>query len=368
MSWVDSSTQEWSHVASLSWTSYPSTYQLGHKALEGLLSEPVLVEEKIDGSQFSFGVFLRPEGSQPDVARVELPGFVCVKNGETLYYPYLLCRSKGAQLNLVAPEKMFQKAIDTARELAPQLVLSWTYRAEYLAKPKHNSLSYDRVPARHLILFDVCTGAEQYLDYDAKATEAARLGLEVVPRFYEGLLYSQELFREMLDRVSVLGGQRVEGVVVKNYARFGLDKKVLVGKFVSEHFKEVHAREWKQSNPNSGDVVQLLVEEYGTPARWEKAALHLAEAGKLSGELKDIGELMREAPRDVEGDSADEIKEKLWRWAWPKVRRGIVAGLPAWYKELLLKRQFAADDDPAPQLAELQRRDAAERLTVTEAP
>ena len=36
--------------------SYPSIFNLGHRAVAGLLGGPVIVEEKIDGSQFSFGV------------------------------------------------------------------------------------------------------------------------------------------------------------------------------------------------------------------------------------------------------------------------------------------------------------------------
>lgn len=40
-----------------SWHSYPKVYALGHRALAELLLDEVLVEEKIDGSQFSFGRF-----------------------------------------------------------------------------------------------------------------------------------------------------------------------------------------------------------------------------------------------------------------------------------------------------------------------
>ena len=109
-----------------SWHSYPSIFALGHRALADLLLDPVIVEEKVDGSQFSFGLFER-------VA-------VCDEPHETV----LLCRSKGAQLNLVAPEKMFIRAVDVVKELP--LHTGWTYRAEYLAKPKHNALAYDRVP------------------------------------------------------------------------------------------------------------------------------------------------------------------------------------------------------------------------------
>ena len=36
--------------------SYPKIYNLGHKYLEELFLDDVLIEEKIDGSQISFGV------------------------------------------------------------------------------------------------------------------------------------------------------------------------------------------------------------------------------------------------------------------------------------------------------------------------
>lgn len=36
--------------------SYPSIYAIGHKELDELFDDPVLVEEKVDGSQFSFSL------------------------------------------------------------------------------------------------------------------------------------------------------------------------------------------------------------------------------------------------------------------------------------------------------------------------
>jgi len=36
--------------------SYPSVYAIGHKAIEEIFLGPVLIEEKIDGSQFSWGI------------------------------------------------------------------------------------------------------------------------------------------------------------------------------------------------------------------------------------------------------------------------------------------------------------------------
>ena len=163
---------------------------------------------------------------------------------------------------MVAPEGMFIKAIDTVKGLKDRLKVGWTYRAEYLSKPKHNSLCYDRTPKNHLIIFDINPAEETYLSYEEKVIEAERLGLEIVPLVFEGMVSDVNVFRGFLDRESCLGGQKIEGVVVKNYVRFGQDKKVLLGKFVSEAFKEVHKKEWKASNPSAGDIIQNFIDEF----------------------------------------------------------------------------------------------------------
>ncbi len=299
-----------------SWGSYPKIYALGHRALEELLLDPVIVEEKVDGSQFSFGIF----------------------DGE------LKVRSKGAIINMVAPEKMFIKACETVQNIGAGLTEGWTYRGEYLAKPKHNTLLYDRIPDQHIIIFDINIGDQCYLSWNDKKKEAARLGLEVVPKMFEGTISTPHQFREMLSNISCLGGQKVEGVVVKNYKRFGLDKKALMGKFVSEEFKEVHSKAWKESNPKGKDVIQGMVDKYKTEARWHKAVQHLGEEGLLDVSPKDIGLLMKEVQLDTLDECSADIKEDLFKWAWPKVRRSLVGGLPEWYKEQLLKKQFEDDN------------------------
>ncbi len=60
--------------------------------------------------------------------------------------------------------------------------------------------------------------------------EAERLGLEVVPLLHSGRIDSIETFRSFLARTSILGGQPIEGVVIKpvGYNLFGPDKKCLL--------------------------------------------------------------------------------------------------------------------------------------------
>ncbi len=289
-----------------SWNSYPKIYALGHRSVADLLSVDVDVEEKVDGSQFSFGVD---------------------ESGE------IHIRSKGAAMFMDAPEKMFSLAADTVRELAPILHPGWCYRGEYLQKPKHNTLAYTRIPEKHIVLFDIATGLECYASYEEKAAEAARIGLEVVPLLHRGRVQSSDEIRQLLETTSILGGQKIEGVVVKpiGHCLFGEDKKPLIGKFVSEAFKEIHSVEWRKNNPIAKDITEL---------RWDKAVIHLRERGLIQDAPQDIGKLMAEVQSDVEGECTEEIKDALYKWAWPSIKRRLTAGLPEWYKQELLDKQF----------------------------
>jgi hypothetical protein len=293
-----------------SWHSYPSIYALGHRFIKDLFLDDVLIEEKIDGSQFSMGRF----------------------GGE------LKVRSKGAVINADYPEKMFSEAVEVAKSL--DLRDGWTYRAEYLKKPKHNTLAYDRIPEKYLILFDINSAEETYLTYNEKKVEAKRVGLEVVPILFFGKVEEPSVLLSLLETPSILGGQKIEGMVIKNYSRFGIDKKVLMGKYVSEAFKEVHSKEWKKSNLSNGNIIQKIVMSYKTAARWQKAVQHLKEAGLLEGSPRDIGNLIKEVQLDVAKECEDEIKEMLYKHAKQHILRGISAGLPEWYKEQLMKEQF----------------------------
>jgi hypothetical protein len=216
----------------------------------------------------------------------------------------------------------------------------WTYRGEYLQKPKHNTLAYDRIPTNHIILFDINRGEEEYLSYEQKRDEAGRLGLEVVPILHCGRVGDASTLLAFLSTVSILGGQKIEGVVVKNYSRYGLDKKALMGKYVSEAFREVHGGEWRKNNPTSRDVIDRLILTLRTPARWGKAVQHLAERGELTQSPRDIGNLVKEVQKDVFDEEGEMIREELFGRAKPHIQRAVARGLAEWYKEQLLQKQF----------------------------
>jgi len=307
-----------------SWHSYPSIYNIGHRVLREFFDYEVQVEEKVDGSQFSFGVFGQP-AEDGVVERFELR-----------------VRSKNVVFPADAAPALFKGACETVMGLRDRLTPGWTYRGEVLAKPHHNGLAYNRTPKGHIILFDICVGEEDYLSYEGMVAEANRLGLEVVPRLFTGKLEGPDQLRQFLTRESVLGGVTIEGVVCKPLKRdlFGQDKKLLMAKFVSEAFKEVQKGHWKENNPTKQDHIQHLIDIYRTPQRWQKAIQHLRDEGKLEGTPRDIGLLIKEVPRDILKECEEDIKEGLFKAFKKDLERGWTKGLPEFYKQFLLDQQF----------------------------
>jgi hypothetical protein len=298
--------------------SYPKVFNMGHPAIASLFDGAVVVQEKIDGSQFTFGVI----------------------GGE------LHCRSKGAVIHVETTDNNFRAAVETAKRLHAKglLVEGWQYRGEAMRNQKHNTVLYERAPSGNVILFDVDTGLENRIsDPEELRSVADALGLECVPTFFHGVVSSIDDLKRLLETPSCLGGT-MEGVVAKNYSRWGKDGKMLMGKVVSEDFREAHAHDWRKRNPTRTDVVEAVVACYKTDRRWEKAVERMRDAGKLEHSPRDIGPLMKEIPADIRAECEHEIKEALFKHFWPQIERGVRHGFPEWYKQRLLAAQFAPAD------------------------
>lgn len=296
--------------------SYSKVYALGHPYLAELFLEECLVEEKIDGSQFSFGII----------------------DGE------LVMRSKGAQIFPPVEDKLFKAAAEYIQAIKDRLEPGVCYRGEVLWREKHNEIEYGRIPKHSLILFDIDAGEQNYLSAEDKAIRAEALDLEIVPSLFRGKIDSIETLRGLLATISFLSeGEvrpKVEGIVIKNYKRFGIDKKTLMGKWVREEFKETQKVSWRAGNPTTGDVIEALGKKYRSEVRWKKAIYHLRDSGSLMNSPQDIGVLIKEIQRDVEAEEATAIKDALFLYAMPKIRRISAAGFPEWYKEYLAESMF----------------------------
>lgn len=302
---------------STSWHAYGKIYAIGHRATSKIFIGPVTIEEKVDGSQFSFGKF---------------DGKVKV-------------RSRGRVFDVEAPDDLFASACETVERLSGKLVDGWTYRGEVLKSPRHNVLCYDRAPEGNIILFDIATGHEDYMPWESKQRHAMDIGLEVVPKLFEGTITQadQHILDEIKGTTSILGGTAIEGFVVKNYDQFTVDGKVLMGKWVSERFKEVHRKNYKPQQESKQDISLHLAGKYTTEARWTKAVQHAREDGTLERDPRDIGPLIRSIQSDLKGECEEEIKQDLFDAYWKKLAQNVTRGFAEWYKDTLLESVFEED-------------------------
>ena len=290
--------------------SYPSIYNLGHKDIAELLFGSVVVQEKIDGSQISF----------------------MVKDGK------LSCRSKDSTLSIEKPDKMFSGAVNTIKQLYEKgsLKEGITYRGEVVSKPKHNILKYDGIPKNYIVLFDVDSKQEDYV-YDLLNSVGRDLDLEVAPTLFEGTINNLSQLEELLETESLLGGVKIEGIVIKNYGRRDPHGHVLMGKLVRDEFK-ARKKERKAHTPGS-DAVVNVVEKFNREVWWQKAVQHLGDDGKLTQSTTDIGPLIKEIHLDLLREEGDSIKEYLFQFFWKNISKQMIAGFPEWYKHQLMQLQ-----------------------------
>jgi len=296
-------------------SAFPKIFPIGSPHIPHLLHDEVEVTEKIDGSQFVFGVV----------------------GGE------LQIRSKGAYIVPEAPNSMFKEGVDYVVSIAHMLPNNHVFYGEYLQKPKHNVLAYDKIPCNHIALFAVSTVDGKFFDrWDEINWFAQYIGVSTVPLLYKGKVSDAEQLSNLLDTVSILGGQKIEGIVVKNYTPFLLGGQVInvtSGKYVSEAFKEVHRKEWSREH-TSGGKWQTFCAMYNSEARWHKAIQHLAEKGELESTPRDIGKLIKEIQDDITAEEKQTIMEMLWRLHKDDVMRQAIRGFPEWYKQELMKGAF----------------------------
>lgn len=282
--------------------SYPKVRHYYDKDVKPLFEKgnAVEIQEKIDGSQISFG--WGPAG--------------------------LWVRSRRAD---AFGNAMFSKAIEHIRSRGERLFPGYVYRGEYLRRPKHNVLTYGRVPRGHIALFDVqrdCSGVAPLSRYSDD------LNIEKAKTLYVGpALPPEQIIERFMDTESQLGGCKIEGVVVKPAKRdlFFSDGKPMVAKIVSDRFREKKKR---KVSPRAG-VEYQIADALTTEARWQKALAHLREEGKLTGSMRDIGPLIREINLDILEEEKDWIKEKLFKSYWKQVSRAVTRGVPDWYRGIL---------------------------------
>lgn len=296
---------------------FPKIFSIGTDYIADIFKHEVEITEKIDGSQFDFG---KIDGN-------------------------LYCRSKGAELYIDNPDKMFKEAVDYIALIQDKIPDNTTFYCEYLKNPRHNILEYKRTPLNHLILFGVSekTGSKFMNNYNELLEWANKLEISVVPLIYKGKINKVDELLKFMDTESCLGGVKIEGIVCKNYENSfllgGQPIPIMMGKYVSEAFKEVHREQWGSKFTSKGKW-QTFKESFITEARWQKSIQHLLEKGDLENSPRDIGKLINEIKKDIEEEEKENIKNFLWKEFGDEILRSSTKGFPEWYKKKLLERAF----------------------------
>jgi len=298
--------------------SFPKILAVGSEQIKELFDDPVEMTEKIDGSMFAFGIS---------------------EDGELVF------RSKGKELFEGAIDKMFQPAVDYVLSIK-NMVLGFApntfFYTEFLGKPKHNTLAYERVPKNNLMLFGAFVKGSWVDTWEELDLIAADLDIEMAPILGRKKIESIEDVKELLETTSVLGNETIEGIVFKNYKKtwmLGSRVHPMFGKYVRAEFKERHGRVWKTGK----DKFAEFLDGFRTEARWQKAIQHLKECGELSNSPKDIGKLLKEIHQDLETEETENIKVELYNFFIKQIKRKSCAGFPEFYKEQLLLGSLEGD-------------------------
>lgn len=293
---------------------YTKVLAIGSAMTGNALTGEVVIQEKVDGSQFRFGVN---------------------QDGE------IVMGSKGLDFE-GRVEKMFLEAWNhiMSKEGVMKVIAKdydgevYLY-AEYLRKPKHNTLSYGNIPQNHLVLFDGM-GKGSWLSRKELESIAKALDIDLIPELFRGEA-TTDTIKEFLTSDSFLGKEKMEGVVIKNY-----NQSIMLGgmvlplftKYVREDFKERNHAEWSTKKPRNN--LDLYTQSFKSEARWVKAVQHLRDAGKLEESPRDIGKLIPEVQKDIIEEESENIKNELYKLFIDDIQRAAIGGLPQWYKERLL--------------------------------
>lgn len=325
---------------------YPEIYNLGHRALSHLFDNEIEISEKFDGSQFR--IFLDKETIFE----------VGTKNTEGLE----LFKSRIEMTKSKNKHDMFDIAVEQAEKLKPELqdiineynLNGITTYIEYLQQKHHNVLTYNRVPQNNFYLFGTTYWTDDIvknLKTDFLIKLANRLDIEAVNVLYQGKIDNQDELKKLLETESILGGTKIEGIVIKNYQKsypidlLSTEQYVgfpLAGKLVREEYKEVQRGEWsKQKKINN---IEGITETYLTDARFLKSIQHLRDENKLEFEKRDLAILIPEVLKDLLSEEKEHIDKIVLNKFYEEFRRRLSNFVVRHYNDYLLNEQFKENE------------------------
>ena len=315
-------------------TPFPKIHNLGTPPVDGILEgdDTLEVTEKLDGSQFGFGK----------------------QNGE------FFMRSRNNNLSEI-PSDMFSVIMKYVEEKLKPAIMSMrndcVFYGEYLRGQKSNVLKYDRIPKNNLILFgyfELIGGKVIASEHSTLEEYADLFDVEAVPLLWRGRagdLTPEKILDLVKTSNSVLGGDMVEGVVIKRYGDWywrAADHTypLRAAKFVQDIFKEKASK--APEHRKAKDCWAEFCESFRTEARWRKAVQRITEDGTITYTPKDIGALVKLVQEDVRSEDSELIQEMLWKFfGEPDCIKKSITGMPQWYKEQLALGTFTEGKNEA---------------------
>ena len=295
--------------------SYTKILTLGSAYTDNALVGEVIVQEKIDGSQLRF----------------------CINEDRKL-----VIGSKSTILGHPDENKMFKEAVKYLLSIEDYITVIFPtntyFYGEYLQRPRHNVLKYHCCPTNHIVLFDVVKEGKYITNREELKKIADLLRVDCIPELYRGDVTVDKIKDLIVNTQSYLGGELIEGVVIKNYSQticLGNQVYPLFTKYVRPAYKERHNAEWKINNPK--ESLADYIKGFRNENRWRKAILHLRDKGLLTTSPKDIGMLLKEIQEDILTEETENIKNYLFKTFKDDILRNSIQGFPEWYKEELLK-------------------------------
>ena len=287
------------------------------------------LQEKLDGSQFRAQI--NEDGSYIFGAKNALfdewhpvdPNFVTAVNNMT---PIL---DKFKDTDVYHPGKVY------------------TFFMEYLEFPRHNTVSYARVPLNNLYLFDLARNGEFIADPEFVRNYANLMGLEPVKvyRALDNPPTEADIQEILKTEHPILGGQKTEGIVVKCYAGQMQQRGhfyPVIFKYVRKEFAELNAINWaERSTVDRGNILDRGFAPFkeGLENIYNKAIQHVKDNGNLTYSAKDIGlYLMDELKKDFQEEYLPVCMKEIEKFVKDDLFRMFKRGLPDYYKEEYLPK------------------------------
>jgi hypothetical protein len=177
----------------------------------------------------------------------------------------------------------------------------------------------------------------QYLSDEIVKSEAERLGITMIPYFYEGQYISFEHLMSFVGKSDLtLEPNTGEGIVVKNVNYFDTHGKQVFVKLVSEKFAEVQKQKLPK-NPNLNNKEVELAKSVLTKARVEKLIHKFVDEGLLKEnyDIEDMGTILKALSSRVYEDIMKEESDLFGEYEESIIKKVIGKNTPNMVKEIL---------------------------------